>query len=61
MGVVDSEDQKGSHPSTKRRVTHAEQITKNYKPPQKAINNMSRHWRYDSKNNFLLLAPNEIE
>ena len=61
MGVVDSEDQKGSHPSTKRRVTHAEQITKNYKPPQKAINNMPRDWRYDSENNFLFLAPNEIE
>ena len=58
MGVVDAEDQKGTHPSTRRRVIHAEQITKNYKPPKNVMINLVRnwHWHYDHGNNFLVFS-----
>ena len=59
IGIVQAEDQNGTHPSTKRRLLHAEQITEQYIVPDRNKNFAPRKWSYDKKNNFLFIMPIE--
>ena len=59
IGIVQAEDQNGTHPSTRRRLLHAERMTEQYIAPSKNIIFAPREWRYNKKNNFLFLAPIE--
>ena len=57
-GFATNEDKYGTHPSSKQRFIHAENITNTYTFPKKTIDSTPRSWSYDNQNNYLFLAPN---
>lgn len=56
-GYIATDDPRNSHPSTEKRYSNAEKMTKEFKNPKHLKENKPREWRYDKLNNYLLLVP----
>ena len=55
IGIVTAEDPQDTHPSFKRRMSHARKVVDNYIPPKFSKLFNKRQWDFDNLNNFLFL------